>query len=126
MDINIRKAEKQDMHSVLELINELAVFEKEPEAVIIDENDLIRDGFGENPAFHCFVAEADGAISNKETEMLRNYATIFGLSPEKFERLTGKKKPTAIFDKGEVILDDPQFDYLDDLEIDDDFEFDEE
>jgi len=62
MDIKIRKAEKQDMNNVLELINELAVFEKEPEAVIIDENDLIRDGFGENPAFHCFVAEADGKI----------------------------------------------------------------
>ena len=62
MNIQIRKAEKKDMGSVLELINELAVFEKEPEAVIIDENDLIRDGFGENPAFQCFVAEADGKI----------------------------------------------------------------
>ena len=71
-----------------------------------------------------FVVEADGEISNKETEMLRNYATIFGLSPEKFERLIGKKKPTAIFDRGDVIFDDPQFDYLDDLEIDDDFDFD--
>ena len=71
-----------------------------------------------------FVVEADGSISNKETEMLRNYATIFGLSPEKFERLIGKKKPTAIFDRGDIIFDDPQFDYLDDLEIDDDFDFD--
>lgn len=62
MNIQIRKAEKKDMGSVLELINELAVFEKEPEAVIIDENDLIRDGFGENPAFQCFVAEADDKI----------------------------------------------------------------
>ena len=62
MNIQIRKAEKKDMGSVLELINELAVFEKEPEAVIIDKNDLIRDGFGDNPAFQCFVAEADGKI----------------------------------------------------------------
>jgi len=62
MNIQIRKAEKKDMDSVLELINELAVFEKEPEAVIIDKNDLIRDGFGDNPAFQCFVAEADGKI----------------------------------------------------------------
>lgn len=62
MNIQIRKAEKKDMGSVLELINELAVFEKEPEAVIIDENDLIRDGFGENPAFQCFVAEVDAKI----------------------------------------------------------------
>lgn len=62
MEINIRKAHKEDMGAVLELINELAVFEKEPDAVIINENDLINDGFGVNPAFHCFVAEADGAI----------------------------------------------------------------
>lgn len=62
MEINIRRAQKEDMSAVLELIKELAVFEKEPEAVIIDENDLIHDGFGENPAFHCFVAEADGKI----------------------------------------------------------------
>ena len=62
MKINIRKAEKEDMGEVLSLIQELAEFEKEPEAVIIDEKDLIRDGFGENPAFHCFVAEADGKI----------------------------------------------------------------
>ena len=62
MKINIRSAEKEEMAEVLNLIQELAVFEKEPEAVIIDENDLIKDGFGENPAFHCFVAEGDGKI----------------------------------------------------------------
>ena len=62
MEINVRPATKDDMGAVLELINELAVFEKEPDAVIIDENDLIRDGFGENPSFHCFVAEAEGHI----------------------------------------------------------------
>lgn len=62
MTINIRKARKEDMGDVLELINELAIFEKEPDAVIIDQSDLIRDGFGEHPAFHCFVAEADGKI----------------------------------------------------------------
>ncbi|MDX1761430.1 MAG: GNAT family N-acetyltransferase [Christiangramia sp.] len=62
MEINIREARKEDMSEVLSLINELAVFEKEPEAVIIDENDLIRDGFGEHPAFHCFVGEINGKI----------------------------------------------------------------
>lgn len=62
MKISIRKAKKEDMKDVLELINELAAFEKEPDAVIIDENDLIRDGFGKNPSFQCFVAVADGKI----------------------------------------------------------------
>lgn len=62
MNINIRKSTKQDMPAVLELIQELAEFEKEPEAVIISAEDLIRDGFGENPAFTCFVAEVDNNI----------------------------------------------------------------
>jgi GNAT superfamily N-acetyltransferase len=55
----IRKANKEDMKSVLDLIQELATFEKEPEAVVIKEADLIRDGFSENPLFQCFVAEEE-------------------------------------------------------------------
>ena len=62
MKINIREAKREDMKAVLELIQELAVFEKEPDAVIITEANLIKDGFEENPAFKCFVAEADGNI----------------------------------------------------------------
>ncbi|MGO4771636.1 N-acetyltransferase family protein [Flavobacterium sp. W22_SRS_FK3] len=60
--MNIRKGSPEDMKSVLELIRELAIFEKEPDAVVITEEDLIRDGFGEKPLFHVFVAE----IENKE------------------------------------------------------------
>lgn len=57
MSISVRVAQKGDMKAVIKLINELAVFEKEPKAVEITATDLERDGFGENPAFHCFVAE---------------------------------------------------------------------
>ena len=58
----IRKATKNDMPSVLELIQELATFEKEPDAVVVTVDDLIRDGFSENPLFQCFVAEVDNEI----------------------------------------------------------------
>jgi GNAT superfamily N-acetyltransferase len=58
----IRKATKNDMPSVLELIQELATFEKEPDAVMVTVDDLIRDGFSENPLFQCFVADVDGEI----------------------------------------------------------------
>jgi GNAT superfamily N-acetyltransferase len=58
----IRKGTPADMPSVLDLIKELAVFEKEPEAVVVTVNDLVRDGFSENPLFHCFVAEVDNDI----------------------------------------------------------------
>lgn len=53
----IRKAVKEDMPQVLEFIQELATFEKEPDAVVVTVEDLVRDGFSENPLFYCFVAE---------------------------------------------------------------------
>ena len=58
----IRKGTALDMKGVLALIKELAIFEKEPEAVVITEEDLIRDGFGENPLFSVFVAEKEQEI----------------------------------------------------------------
>lgn len=58
----IRKGEKKDMNAVLELIQELATFEKEPNAVVVTVDDLLRDGFGEKPHFQTFVAELDNEI----------------------------------------------------------------
>ncbi|OOG63784.1 GNAT family N-acetyltransferase [Flavobacterium sp. A45] len=60
--MKIRKGKKEDMHGVLALIQELAVFEKEPDAVLITEEDLVRDGFGTNPLFQVFVAEVENEI----------------------------------------------------------------
>jgi GNAT superfamily N-acetyltransferase len=58
----IRKGEKNDMPAVLELIQELATFEKEPDAVVVTVADLECDGFGENPLFHTFIAEDNDQI----------------------------------------------------------------
>ena len=60
--MNIRKAAKEDMKDVLDLIQELATFEKEPDAVVVTESDLVRDGFSKNQLFHCFVAEVEKEI----------------------------------------------------------------
>jgi len=60
--MNIRKGKITDMPAVLSLIQELAVFEKEPDAVVVTVADLERDGFGEKPLFHTFVAELNGEI----------------------------------------------------------------
>lgn len=62
MNFTIRKALEKDMSQVLDLITELAVFEKEPDAVEISVEDLKNDGFNSNPAFQCFVAEVSGKI----------------------------------------------------------------
>lgn len=58
----IRKGTSNDMPAVLDLIKELAIFEKEPDAVVVTVDDLVRDGFGENPLFHTFVAEVNAEI----------------------------------------------------------------
>ena len=60
--MNIRKGEKKDMKAVLDLIQELATFEKEPNAVVVTVADLERDGFGDYPLFHTFVAEVNQGI----------------------------------------------------------------
>ncbi|MDH3321701.1 MAG: GNAT family N-acetyltransferase [Flavobacteriaceae bacterium] len=62
MKLKFRTANKSDMGSVLGLIKELAAFEKEPDAVEVTENNLIEDGFGENPSFKVFLAELDNDI----------------------------------------------------------------
>lgn len=58
----IRKGKPEDMEAVLDLIQELADFEKEPTAVLVTVDDLIRDGFGSVPLFHVFVAEVQKQI----------------------------------------------------------------
>ena len=50
------------MVAVLGLIQELADFENEPEAVIVTAEDLVRDAFADQPKFSCIVAEKEGII----------------------------------------------------------------
>ena len=58
----VRKGEKKDMPAVLDLIKELAIYEKEPNAVVVTVSDLVRDGFSDNPLFYTFIAEVEGQI----------------------------------------------------------------
>ena len=59
---HIRKAQKSDAASILFLIRELAIFEKEPRAVIVTQAQIEKDGFGDHPLFECFVAEVDDQV----------------------------------------------------------------
>lgn len=62
MEFIIREAKAADMPQVLALVKELAVFEKEGNAVEVTVDDLIADGYGAKRLFHCFVAEAESEI----------------------------------------------------------------
>jgi GNAT superfamily N-acetyltransferase len=60
--MNIRVGRKEDLPSVLELVKELAAFERAPEQVINTVALMEKDGFGATPIFGFFVAENENGI----------------------------------------------------------------
>ena len=64
--IVLRPAESADAPTILSLITELAVFEREPDAVLMTVDMLLRDGFpegpGATPLFHVLLACIGGSI----------------------------------------------------------------
>jgi GNAT superfamily N-acetyltransferase len=58
--LSIRKASKEDAPLILDFIRRLAEYEREPDAVVATETDLLRDGFGPEPKYRCIIAEWNG------------------------------------------------------------------
>ena len=77
MNYIIRKGTKEDLPGVLNLIRELALFEKAPDEVTNTLEQMEQDGFGENPVFSFFVATLDGNIIGMALYFLK-YSTWKG------------------------------------------------
>ena len=60
--MNIRVAKKEDCPRLLELVHELALFEKAPEEVTVTLTEFEDAGFGKSPVWKAYVAEVDGLI----------------------------------------------------------------
>ena len=60
--VTIRQGERKDLSRTLELIKELAVYERAPDEVITTVEQMEVDGFGPKPIFGFFVAEQNGVI----------------------------------------------------------------
>ena len=103
MNISIRKAVKQDCKRMMELIQELAVYEREPTAVTVSFDHFVESGFGSNPIWFAYVAEADGKVEGFALWYIR-YSTWKGqrLYLEDFlvsEKMRGKGIGKLLFDK---------------------------
>lgn len=60
--IQIRRAVREDSPRLLQLVLELAVFEKAPDEVTVTLEHFTESGFGEQPVWWAFVAEVDGIV----------------------------------------------------------------
>lgn len=60
--VKVRSAGPEDVPQILELIRELAEYERAPDKVAATEADLLAYGFGGKPYFHAFLAELEGRI----------------------------------------------------------------
>lgn len=63
MSTKIRVAVKEDCARLLELVNELAVYERAPEEVTVTLDEFVAAGFGEHKVWDAFVAEENGFIA---------------------------------------------------------------
>lgn len=62
MNIEIRRAKKEDSKRILELVKELAIYERAPQEVTVTLKHFTESGFGPSPVWWAFVAEVDGLI----------------------------------------------------------------
>lgn len=103
MSIIIRTAVKADCSRLLELIKELAVYEKAPDEVTVSLEEFENAGFGDNPVWKAFVAEENGVIQGFGLYYIR-YSTWKGcrMYLEDLlvtEKMRGKGLGKMIFDR---------------------------
>ena len=77
MNIQVRKAEKKDCSRMMELVQELADYEKAPDEVTVAFDHFVESGFGENPVWWAFVAEVNGTVEGFALYYIR-YSTWKG------------------------------------------------
>lgn len=77
MSITVRRARNEDCPRIMQLIQELADYEKAPQEVTVRLEHFQESGFGENPVWWAFVAEENGIIQGFALYYIR-YSTWKG------------------------------------------------
>ena len=73
MEITIRKAIQADCHRMMELVKELAVYEKAPDEITVQFDHFVESGFGEKPVWWALVAETTHPDGIKEVQAFALY-----------------------------------------------------
>ena len=71
MDIKIRRAVKEDCPRLLELIHELAEYERAPQEVTVTLEHFTESGFGKNPVWWAFVATPHFSVTDSPSPLER-------------------------------------------------------
>lgn len=103
MEINIRRAVREDCPRLLELIRELATYERAPDDVTVTLEHFTESGFGTSPVWWAFVAEVEGKIEGFALYYIR-YSTWKGQAMYLediivTESMRGKKLGKLLFDQ---------------------------
>jgi len=77
MPVTIRRAVKEDCPKLLELVHELAVYEKAPDDVTVNLKHFEESGFGQNPVWWAFVALTPNSFSTNGEEEIVGFALYY-------------------------------------------------
>ena len=75
--VTIRKAQQRDCPRMMELVEELAQYERAPQEVTVETGHFMESGFGAHPVWWAFVAEEEGLIAGFALYYIR-YSTWKG------------------------------------------------
>lgn len=77
MNVKIRSAVKKDCERLMELIQQLAIYERAPDEVIVTLDHFKESGFGKSPVWWAFIAEVNGKVEGFALYYIR-YSTWKG------------------------------------------------
>ena len=89
MNINIRPAIKEDCPRLLELVQELATYERAPNEVTVTLEHFVESGYGDKPVWWAFVAEVgstspsdslskgEGELATKKNNVIVGFALYY-------------------------------------------------